>query len=306
MELALRHALTYTTEGDVPVEIVARSLVANERLIHEALRVIELASPGATISAIRVRVASLSNASPLKQAFAVALFVAFQKDLEKEVPALIEKLTGHAVPEDYNTLVTVLVMMVAMAVIGAATDRIYPGKEIKKLKKEFEQKLEWVAQQSGLDKEEVRKKLDAVATKPGETPLLKKAVEFFLPAKLQRGAEILGGGGEFGRISAEAIDEIPDEISTAPDGSRASYELEGVVIDIHRADRDQGKYGWRAVIESVSKKKVRLELAQDIEAAVLYGKKTVVGDVTVIEELSDRGKLEPTTYVLTKVDESLS
>lgn len=138
MELALRHALTYTTDGDVPVEVVARSLVANERLIHEALRVIETISPGAEISAIRIRVASLSNASPLRQAFAVALFMTFQKDLERAVPALIEKLTGVDVPDSYDTLVTVIVIMIAMAAVTTATERLFPGKEIKKLKKEYE------------------------------------------------------------------------------------------------------------------------------------------------------------------------
>lgn len=114
--MLLSHVLTYTTAGDVPVEVVARSLIANERLIRESLRVIESSSPGSEISAVRVRVSSLSNASPLKQVFAVALFVAFQKDLEREVPSLIEKLTGHTVPEQFSTLVTVLVIMVAMAV----------------------------------------------------------------------------------------------------------------------------------------------------------------------------------------------
>lgn len=301
MELALHHSVTYTTPDDVPVEVVARSLIANERLIREALRVIEAVSPGTTISAVRVRVNSLSNASPLKQAFAVALFVTFQKDLERAVPALIEQLTGHAVPEAYTTLVTVLVMMVAMAIITSATDRLLPGKEVKKLKKDYEKKLEWFAQQSGIDKDELHQKLQSLSSERGQVSLVKKAVEFFMPAKLQRGADILANDPAIGRIAAETIAEIPEEICTAPDGSIASYDIDAVLVDIHRSDRDQGKYGWRAVIENVSAKKVRLEFAADIDAAAYYGKKTIVANVTVIEEQSSEGALEPKTYFVKQV-----
>lgn len=299
MELALRHALTYTTTADVPVEIVARSLVANERLIHEALRVLESSAPGVQISAVRVRVDSLSNASPLKQAFAVALFMTFQKDLEQEVPAIIEKLTGQHVPEAFDTLVTVLVLMIAMAVVTAAVERVFPGKEIKKLKKEFEQKLDILATTTGLDRGQILGAINQAVTRPGEKTLLKKAAEFFMPAKLERGAAILIGAGE--GVSAEAIGEIPDDINVAPDGSSAAYDLNGVVIDIHRSDRDQGKHGWRAVIESISERKVRLEFAADIEAAPLYGKTAIVGDVTVMEGLGESGELEAKTYFVRKI-----
>lgn len=41
VQVKLYHSLTYTTDGVVPVHLVAKSLLANERLIHESLLLLE-------------------------------------------------------------------------------------------------------------------------------------------------------------------------------------------------------------------------------------------------------------------------
>lgn len=115
MEIKLYHSLTYTTVGTVPVYLVAKSLLANERLVHESLRLVEeLHKNELQVSLIKVSVAALSNESPLKEALAVAIFLGWQKDLEKEVPHIIEMLTGNSIPDGYHTLITVLVMFLAV------------------------------------------------------------------------------------------------------------------------------------------------------------------------------------------------
>ena len=127
MQIKLYHSLTYTTEGIVPVQLVAKSLLANERLIHESLRILESIGQNFKFDSIKVSVAQLSNESPLKEALAVAIFVAYQHDLEREVPQLLQTLTGHAIPDGSVTIVTVLVFLIAIYLIDAAIERLMPS-----------------------------------------------------------------------------------------------------------------------------------------------------------------------------------
>ena len=73
MEVTLQHAITYTTRGDVPVSVVAKTLLGNDRLIRESIKLMQAMVPNIGVSEIRIKVNQLSNASPLKAVFAVAL-----------------------------------------------------------------------------------------------------------------------------------------------------------------------------------------------------------------------------------------
>lgn len=46
--------------------------------------------------------------------------------MEKEVPELLRSLVGDVIPPEYNTLVTVIVMLIAIYGISKAMDRIFP------------------------------------------------------------------------------------------------------------------------------------------------------------------------------------
>lgn len=295
MDLSVRHSLTYSTTRDVPVSVVARSLLANEALVIASIRILERCVPGLEVSSISVKVAELSNSSPLKELLIAALVLTFQKDLVTEVPELIEKITGHTVPGHYDTLVTVLVLVAAIYAISTAVERLTPGRPLKKLMEEYEQKKRIVSELIGVDKEVLeRYTADRIGT---DKSFVSKICDFFAPAKLEPGTAILSPGGE--AVSADAIAEIPD---IGFDGIHEEdvdvYELRTVVVDIHRSDRDENKHGWRAVVASVSSKKVRMELAADINPEDLWGKSSVIGDVIVIEGRLPDGSIGPRTYQL--------
>lgn len=298
MDITLRHAITYTTRGDVPVSVVAKALIANERLIHEGLRVLEASEPGLVISRVRVKVYELSNASPLKAVLAASIIAAYQDELVKEVPALIEKLTGVHVPDNSQTIVTVLVLVIALYVIASVAERTMKLKKLDKVKKEYEDKKERLSELTGISKENLERYIEQTIPKERQDSLSSKAVDFFLPAKLEPGTEMLGINGL--RVDAGVIAEIPESLVDAVDG-KVSYDVPGVVVDIHRSDRDQNKYGWRAIVESISDRKVRMELDPSIDPDQLYGEKTIIGDVSVLEEKLESGEIEVKAYLLTKV-----
>ena len=101
-------------------------------------------------------------------------------------------------------------------------------------------------------------------------------------------------------FSNEAVEQIPVSLDTATVDGR-SYPMENVYVEVHRADRDQNRYGWRAVIPEVSEKKVRLELHPELEPQDYYGVESLRGDVAVREEPNTDGDMEPRIYYLNRI-----
>lgn len=299
MEIALQHSLLFSTKGDVPVSIVAKNLLANERLIHESLRILGGCVDGLEIRKITVKVAHVSNSSPLKEVFALGVFMAYQKELEAEVPALLQQWFGYATPDGMKTLVTVLVLMTAIYIISASVERLLPGKEIGRLKEEYQDKLAALSKMTGLDKAVIEESLKARMSEGKLRSLFRKAYEFFSPAKLERDVDILSENEV--AVSRDAIAEIHSEGELTLADMKNVYELSDVEVDIHRSDRDYTQSGWIAVIEELSDKRRKLVLSPNLDPAKLYGVTKVRGDVLVVEEATEDGELVTKEYHLIEI-----
>lgn len=303
MEIVLNHALSYTTKGDVPVAVVARNLLANERLIQESLRLLGDCYRGVHVEKVTVKVRSISNASPLKGVFAAAVFFTFQDELEAEVPELIQKLTGHAVPESIDTLVTVLVMIVAIYVIDTAVTRLIPNKKNKKLKAEYKAKIRDLSALTDISPKALRKLVEQRFDGGRAKSLFTRARDFFAPAKLEPDVEILIDDQP--GISSVAIAEIPTEFDFAQEEARNVYDLHGVAVEIHRADIDYSNQGWVAIIDEVSDKRKKMILPPDIDPTDLFTIKKIVGDVTIVEERQTDGEYAVKEYHLLRITSGL-
>lgn len=299
MEVALRHALSYSTKGDVPVAIVAKNLLANERLVQESLRVLGDCIDGLEIQKVTVKVAYVSNESPLKEIFAIGLFLAFQKDLEQEVPDIIQRLTGHTVPDSADTLVTVLVLIAAIYVIDATIKRVFPGKEAKLLKKAYKDKIAELSTMTGIDQDTIERQLEKRLSEGKQKSLFKRAHDFFLPAKIEPNVNILIENNVV--INQSVIAEIPSDIDFAQVDKTNSYDLSGVRIEIHRADKDYSQSGWVAVIEEVSDKRRKMVLPPDISPSDLFGRDSLTGDISVVEQMQDDGEYVTKEYHLLRL-----
>src|SRR5665213_3150897 len=113
-ELIIPHSVTYQFDGRASVQDVALSLIAQEKLMRDAISVLEGCVDGLSIESVRISVRTVAQESPLKEILAAALVITFQDDLEKGVNALAVALTGQSIPPHYQGLVTVLVMIVAV------------------------------------------------------------------------------------------------------------------------------------------------------------------------------------------------
>jgi len=295
MQINLHHSLIYTTRGQVPVSLVAKSLLANEQLIYESLRLLEGMDKEITIQSIQVSVSNLSNQSPLREGLAIAVYLAYQDRLEAEVSDILKAMTGS---DGNSVLVTVLIIFLAIYLIDAAIERLFPGKSVKAIQAEYEEKKEMVARLLKVSPEYIEDEVNRRYAKGRSKSLTTKVFDFFAPAKIESGVEIQG---QAVMISSEAIHEIPNVLDFTMLDRTHSYPVEGVTIEIHRADIDENKHGWRAVIPDVSNKKTRMELDQTIRPDEIYGCKTLKGDVLVVEELNDEGAYVIKAYILVRV-----
>jgi len=83
LERTFRHEVTYTNTGAVPVADVAASLVANERLMREAIEALQDLFPGLEITDLKVIFRRASSDSPLQEAMEAVGNIIFQTDIDQ-------------------------------------------------------------------------------------------------------------------------------------------------------------------------------------------------------------------------------
>jgi hypothetical protein len=81
MERTFSHSVTYTNSGRVPVADVAASLLANEKMMREALYALQDMLPGLEITDIEVVFRRASSDSPLQEALEAVGNIIFQQDM---------------------------------------------------------------------------------------------------------------------------------------------------------------------------------------------------------------------------------
>jgi hypothetical protein len=137
LEASLNHFVQYDLDGRSSVAAVAESLLANEKLIKEATLLLEAITPGLVIEQTIVSVRRIGQESPLTQAFVTALVITFQPKLERDVPKIITDLTGIEVPCHYHTLLSLLVMIIAVYGITKTIDLLFPARGKKALEADY-------------------------------------------------------------------------------------------------------------------------------------------------------------------------
>ena len=120
MDVRLPHRVVYKVGEIVPVEEVIGTLQANQLLTSELGQMLERLFPGLIVEKAKLEVRTIETGS-LREYFFLAFVVTFQEDLKEEVPALLEQWAGLPVSDQYDSLVTAIVML--MLFYGA--DYIY-------------------------------------------------------------------------------------------------------------------------------------------------------------------------------------
>lgn len=269
----------YDVEQPVPIGEIIDSLRAVDVLMRETADFLPFLYPGLHVEQIEIRVRSVAQESPLREAFVLALLAVYQKELEREVPLAIEAMTGHHVPDNLHTIVTVLALILVFYGVDILRTALL-GPSDGPSKRKLDELIKEIAQSTGNTERAVREKLDErYASKPAWKRITEAGVRFFAPSKNQGNA---GLDVNEQHISTAVVADIPPGylLDHAADADPFK-QFSDVQLELHAQDKDHSGQGWAASVPGVTPKRVRLRLMPGIRAADLWGRDSVRGDVTV-------------------------
>lgn len=281
MQYNIPLTVRYETEGSVGIDELIDALSSFKTAAIDGAHLFPALYDGVVIEHIEVRVSEISHESPLKEVFWIALFVAFQDDLTREVPGLFESITGTAVPEHLEATFTVLTLITLYygieAVQKIAAHKFGRSKSIEA----FDGLIDELATSSGKSRDAIRRALEERYKRAGDlNRLARKALAFFRPSKKNDDAPI-----QFGtrRIERGVVREIPQDFVFEDAASKdVSQDFEDKEIEIHAQDRDKSNSGWAGLIIDSMDKRVRMKLVDEVTSDQLWQRERIRGDGTLV------------------------
>lgn len=299
MDFTIPHEIIYDTPHAVPVSDVIDSLLGTERAANELRYLLEGCVDGLSITSLKVGVRSISQESPLRELFFFTLVVTFQKDLEQEVPAMLEKLFNTTVPDQYDSVVTVCLLIVLF--YGAdylyrkyhsATASSHIGRQLRGLVADL-------SRLTGCPEDKIRAILEEKYGGNRLRSLARSAMQVFRPSKHQSNAPVRTAGRV---ISQQTISEMPGDIAEDVIGADDTSEyLANVEIEIHAQDIDRARQGWAATNPGHVNKRLRMQIFPPVKPEEIWTSPKISGDVVIVSERQDDGELKPVMIHLLRV-----
>jgi hypothetical protein len=301
MDALLPHQVRYDVAGHIPISVIAESLVANGKLAMEAAFLLEALIPGMVIERAEVSVRRISHESPLQQAFVVAVVAAFQKDVARDVPLIFTDITGLELPERYHTLLTVIVLMIAIYGISKAIERLFPARKTDRIEENFRNLTVVAGDLIQMPPAQIEATIRGRLVDKKQTNMGMAIRNFFAPTIGKDGATIVGGGSE---ISSPALAQIPNfftaDAGTQGDVIDTKFENNQRVV-IHAMDRDRSKLGWAGHIPDLFNERVPMKLDKSIDPESLFTKTEITGDVLIVYDVNDDGEKTPHEFHLLRI-----
>lgn len=299
-EIRLPLTIVYETEGFTPVSDIIAALQAANEISKDVVSLLPSLFEGLKVEASSLNVRSLTQESPLREYFLLALIVAFQDGLKAEVPPMLEDMFNVHISEEYDTLATVIFMIVVFYGASIAIDAVKKTFTKSLPKAKLDDLIQVLAVETGRPAQDIRSIIEARFEKPAATSrLLLQVSQFFLPSQKAKNAPV-----RFDRdtIPSDTIREIPYTGS----GEEAKQDFSryrpytGVHLDLHAQDRDKSATGWAAVAATVSTTRLKVRVMDPVKPSDLWQRETVTADIVVVEKLTANG-YQPTEMQITAI-----
>jgi hypothetical protein len=302
MEIRVPHQFTYNTKEDTPIADVVASLLAAERLLFEVKPLLESCIPGLRIEKISVSIREITQQSPLRELLFGTFFIAFQKDLERDVPEIVNRLMGVEMPHQYDSIVTLVFCLILFYGLDFVYHQVNKGAFSHRIRGHFEGLAKEVAKELNISEERIRTVLEEKYGASKLRLISGSAIRFFMPSKRQANAAVLIGRQN---IDSETVADIPSDaqIETA-DEPEMIRSIENVEIELHAQDVDRSRQGWAAVINEITPKRMRMEIYPPIKPEDLYTKTRIRGDIMLVSQQSESGVYEPHMFHLIRIRDS--
>lgn len=281
MQHTTSFSVRYLTEGSVPIRDIIESLQGTDTVLQEMSRLLPHFIDGLQVEKLEIKVREVAQESPLREVFLVALFLAFQKQLEEEVPNLITDATGIIISDRFDTIVTVVALIVVFYGVGAIKDLVTGNGPAGAAEVQLSSLISELSTATGKTENSIR---EVLAKRYGEKAMWRRLANatsrFFAPSKRQESAPVEVNNRRFDH---DLIQEIPAEylVEDASD-AHLSRNFQNARLELHAQDRDHSGRGWAAIIREISESRIRLKLMDDVNAEEVWGHDIVNGDVTVI------------------------
>lgn len=299
MDFVIPSVVTYDMDGRAHVAEVAKSILAQDRLLRDALVVVQKVFPDLELSGLEITVREVSHASPFRTMLVAFAAGVYSPGLGEDMPDILQALTDGRidVPDSYDSFVSIILLVLAIYGIDKVRAKLFPSAEEKALAAEKERLLASAANKASVTRGAMREAVESVVGKRAGT-VSKAAIDLLGPAKRHKARAIMSGGEH---ISEAAIEAMPSDVDLAAYEPPTKAEpLEGAVVKFRAHDLDKGK-NWAATIEDVSPDRKPLHLAPDVRPEPLFGKRAVRADVIVTSLRDPDGDYIPSLYYLTKV-----
>tara|TARA_R110000868_G_scaffold27661_18_gene104673 strand:+ start:8118 stop:9032 length:915 start_codon:yes stop_codon:yes gene_type:complete len=298
-ELFLPINITYDTRGLTPVRDVISALKSADELIRDASSLIPSLVPNSDVQLRGVSVKRLSQESPLREILVATLWVSSQDDIEVGVTTAIKAVAGYDVPDSYQTLLSLAVVLVLFYGVELANNLITKAVKEGPARRQLNAIIADMAQKTGQSTDAVKRILESKYSKPGLVKtLVRHSLAFFIPSKREGSARIQVGDV---RIEPEIVNDVPFTGQVDEDQDFTLFKTyDGLSLSLHAQDMDKSKTGWAAVPDGITDRRLKLKLITPVEPSQLWGKSKVIGDVVIISKMTSRG-YEPAEIHLSSI-----
>ena len=266
---------------------------------------LKLCFPALSLSQVVSLLRRCHNSHRSGNLFTLAVVMTFQKDLETEIPGLISQMTGIEISDKYDTLLTVIVMILAIWGISTAFDAIFHGRKHRHLDSERQRLIGVASDLVQVPADAIEEAVEAASSGQRRRAIASAAQRFFFPAKRSGKVEIRSRVPE-ASIRYGAVDEArsvigvlvkEDDTSSQP-ASEFEFDVE---IVLHATDRDRFRQGWAGHIPGVIDIRVPMRIDKTIPPESPFGRQVVRGDVLVVSDVTEEGDLKPREFVLLRL-----
>jgi hypothetical protein len=304
MDFTVPNSLGYDMAERLTVSEVSKALLAQERLVREALSVVETIYPGLELQQVKVGVRSVAQESPYRSVLLAFVAGIYSGEIGSDMPDIIQTITQGAVdvPDNWDGLVSLLVLAILIVMGDRVRAKYWPDASEQILAREKARMLAEAEAISGIPSRKIEAAIDSKASKHPSL-LENSAMDILGPAKRHH-ADAMSVGKK--RLTKEAIAAIPSDAEMAMHEPPTQVEeLEETLIQFHAHDLTRPKR-WAAVVPEAFPQRLSLHLAPHLDPNELFQRREVRGDVMVTLVRNDEGGYDPKHYVLTKVESNES
>lgn len=306
-DAVFRHIVEYPDNHDIPLSDIAATLIAQERLIPLAAEMLEQIYPGLKVQKTKINLEFARHGS-LTESLFVAIFTVYQKDLDRDVPDFIEHVVGGKIPDEYRTIVTVLVLLLVYYGAKAVGKKIFRSNEGKAAVEppsatviNYGTMLNFASGQTGADRRVIEDALEHVAGTKQKGSVARAAIDMMRPAKRGHPGRIVSPGVP--DIPPEVVAEFPDTALVELDEGTEVETFNNAILEVRATDRDKDSRGWAGKLHSgsMSTKRLKIQLSPAIDREALGTKLQARVDALVESKRLGDDTLKPVRIHVTKL-----